>query len=336
MTAQPEVLAGNPQAAIGATETGGDVLSDVLRSVRLSGSLQFCFIPAGDWQTDDRPANIAGRQANAVPFHIVAEGSCWLKIGDSEVSLAAGDIVAFPFASGHQLGVGHGGRLIRPAGDLPPRPWRSMPVLRYGEGPPDLRLLCGYLLCDALDFRPLKEALPPLLHVRTGGDDSVAWLRATIAQIVAEVDRPRSGSLSMLERLTEIAFIEVLRHQIGMMPKGAVGWLAALADPALRKCLSLIHEDPRRDWSLPELAAASGLSRSTLAERFEAMLGTAPIRYLRDWRLCLAATALGSGSAPIAEIAYEAGYGTEAAFSRAFSRAYGIPPGSWRQKARQG
>lgn len=84
-----------------------------------------------------------------------------------------------------------------------------------------------------------------------------------------------------------------------------------------------------------ELAAASGLSRSTLAERFEAVLGTSPIRYLRDWRLCLASVALSTTGQPIAAIADEAGYGTEAAFSRAFSRAYGTPLAAWRQSARR-
>jgi AraC-like DNA-binding protein len=85
-----------------------------------------------------------------------------------------------------------------------------------------------------------------------------------------------------------------------------------------------------------DLTAAAGLSRSTLSERFEAMLGTSPMRYIRDWRLCLASVALSTTSKGIAAVAHEAGYGTEAAFSRAFSRAYGAPPAAWRQNARQG
>jgi AraC-like DNA-binding protein len=249
--------------------------------------------------------------------------------------LNAGDVVAFPFGTGHQLGAGSGGRLILPTADLPPKPWREIPVLHYGNGPQKVRLLCGYLQCDALNFRPLRNALPTLLHVKTRTADNTAWFRATIDQIVAEVDRPRSGGLSMLERLTEISFIELLRHQIIAAHGQPAGWLAGLADPALGKCLASIHDDPARAWTVQNLSAASGVSRSTLTERFETMLDTSPMRYVRDWRLCLASLALSTTTKRIAAIAHEAGYGTEAAFNRAFSRTYGVPPAAWRQKAKR-
>jgi AraC-like DNA-binding protein len=137
----------------------------------------------------------------------------------------------------------------------------------------------------------------------------------------------------MLPRLTDVVFIEILRHQIMTVEPRAVGWLAALADPSLSRCLSLIHDDPRRDWSLDELSAASGMSRSVLAERFQTVLGTSPIRYVRDWRLYLASMALAMTGQAIANIAFEAGYATEAAFNRAFSRAFGSPPAAWRAMA---
>ena len=250
--------------------------------------------------------------------------------------LRTGDVVAFPFGTGHQLGAGSGGRLITPVKDLPPKPWREIPVLRYGDEFEGLRLLCGYLQCDAIGFAPLRNALPTLMHVRTNGADGGGWLRATIEQIVAEVDRPRGGGVSMLERLTEIMFIELLRHEITAAEPASLGWLAALADASLGRCLGLIHADPGRDWSVQELAAACGLSRSTLTERFETMLDTSPMRYVRDWRLFLASVALSTTAKAIAAIAHEAGYGTEAAFNRAFSRAHGAPPAAWRQNARQG
>lgn len=312
------------------------MLSDVLRSVRLSGSLQFCFMPSGSWQTDGQPrmAALAGGPASVISFHVMVEGTCWMKMDGREQILAPGDVVAFPFAGAHQLGAGSGGRLIVPVQDLPPKPWREMPVLRYGDERPPVRLLCGYLHCDALNFRPLRESLPGFLHVRTSGADGATRLAATVAQMVAEVDKPRAGGLSMLERLTEILFIEVLRHHIATTPM-ASGWLAALTEPALARCLALIHEQPARDWSVPALAAASGLSRSTLTERFETILDASPMRYLREWRLCLASVTLATTGRNIAAIAEEAGYGTEAAFNRAFVRSYGMPPAAWRQKARQ-
>ena len=324
-----------PQAA----RTLDDVLSDVLRTIRLSGSLQFCFMPTGEWRTEGKRgvASLAEDPSVAIPFHILVEGACWLRLEGRETMLEAGDVVAFPFATSHQLGVGAQGTPLTPVDDLPPKPWREVPMLRYGDGErPDVRLLCGYLHCDALRFRPLRNTLPSLLHVRTARSEDADWLRATIGQMEAEVAKGRPGSLSMLERLTEIVFIELLRHQVLAAGPAATGWLAALADPALGRCLASIHEDPERDWSVQDLAAASALSRSALTERFETMLETSPIRYLRDWRLCLASVALTTTGKTVADIAYDAGYGTEAAFSRAFSRTYGMPPAAWRQAARGG
>lgn len=311
------------------------MLSGVLSSIRLSGSLQFCFMPSGDWQTDDEPAfDKDGGGSGVMPFHIMVEGSCWLKMPGRQVDLAAGDIVAFPFGTGHQLGHGEGGRMINPTKLLPPKPWREIPVLQYGAGSSPQRVLCGYLQCDAMDFRPMRKALPTLLHLRTAARGDAHWLRATIEQIVREVDRPRTGGISMLERLTEIIFIELLRHEILASGTGSVSWLAALADPPLSRCLALIHDGHNRDWSVQRLAEAAGLSRSALAERFEAMLGTSPMRYIRDWRLYLASVALRTTRRSIATIGHDAGYGTEAAFNRAFSRTYGSPPAAWRKRAR--
>jgi AraC-like DNA-binding protein len=308
-----------------------DVLSAILRAVRLSGSVQFCFMPTGAWQTDAAPslASLA-RPGGATPFHIVVQGSCWLKIEDRVVELSEGDVVAFPFGTGHQLGVGRDGIVVTPVKDLPPRPWREIPVLRYGEDGAPVRLLCGYLEFAAASFQPLREALPAMLHVRTKADD-LGWLSAMIGQIVAEVDQPRAGGVSVLERLTEIAFIEVLRQHIATTPPGSRGWLAAMTDPALARCLTLIHAEPERDWSLGELAAAAGLSRSAMTERFENVLRTSPMRYIRDWRLCLAGIALSTTGRNIAAIADGAGYGSEAAFNRAFTRAQGLPPAAWRK-----
>jgi AraC-like DNA-binding protein len=326
LTASPNPITSDAQ--------GPDVLSEVLRSIRLSGSLQFCFAPAGQWQTaGEGGLSRLSDQPNPIPFHILVEGPCWLGMGDGrKISLEAGDVVAFPSRASHQLFTNTDGEKFNPTGELPPKPWRELPVLRYGEGGTRTRLLCGYLTCEAMNFSPLRNSLPELIHVRTARTDEASWLRATIAQIVQEADHPRTGGLSMLERLTEMLFIEMLRHQMAEAP--ASGWLAALRDPALARCLTLIHDDPKQEWTVNNLSSESGVSRSTLMERFETVLGTSPMRYVRDWRLCLASIELTSGKRPIVRVAEDAGYGTEAAFSRAFSRAYGMPPAAWRQHAR--
>lgn len=243
-----------------------DLLSSVLQSVRLSGSMQFCFMPSGNWQTDSRPslARLAASDSGVMPFHIMAEGTCWLRIEGEEVILRAGDIVVFPFGTGHQLGAGEGGQTIIPTGDLPQKPWARTPVLYYGEGPDLVRLLCGYLHCEVLDFAPLQRILPKLIHIRTTAEASLEWLSTMVRQIIREVDEPRHGSLSMIERLTEVTLVELLRHQMSDTEKNLVQTLPVMSDAALSRCLNAIHRDPHREWTLHALAAVSAVSRSGL------------------------------------------------------------------------
>lgn len=266
MAGGPSVLIENPNPGDGSYV---DLLSSVLQSVRLSGSLQFCFMPTGCWQTDAKPAlaKLSASNTGVMPFHIMAEGTCWLKIEGEVVVLHAGDIVVFPFGTGHQLGAGEGGKLIIPTGDLPQKPWSRTPVLHYGEGPDLVRLLCGYLHCEVLDFAPLQRILPKLIHIRTTGEAELNWLSTMVRQIVREVDEPRHGSLSMIERMTELTLIEVLRHQMSDAEKNLVQTLPVMSDAALSRCLNAIHRDPHREWTLRELASISAVSRSGLVER---------------------------------------------------------------------
>lgn len=310
-----------------------DLLSSVLSSVRLTGSVQFCFMPTGAWQTDARPslAKLSASNSGVMSFHIMAEGTCWLRLEGEEMVLNAGDIVVFPFGTGHQLGAGTEGRLIIPSSDLPQKPWTQLPVLQYGEGPDLVRILCGYLRCEVVDFEPLQRLLPKLIHIRTMGLQETAWLSSMVDQIVCEVESPRHGSIAMIERLTEVTLIEVLRRQMPNSGSSLIQTLPAVSDAVLTRCLNAIHRDPQREWTLRELAALSAVSRSGLVERFQTVLDTSPMRYLRDWRLYLASVRLRTTADTITTVAIETGYGSEAAFTRAFSRSYGVSPGAWRQ-----
>jgi AraC-like DNA-binding protein len=328
LAALPENLPENPTSP---AKGIGDLLSEALRRIRISGSLQYCFMPSGNWITDASPAPF--RPANAMGFHIVAQGTCWIELDGKRTVLEEGDIAAFPFGTPHFIGGGENGRLLDPGNDLPPRPWREIPVLRYGEDRPATRILCGYIQCDAMNFRPFKRILPTFIHTHTAAAQPADWLAATLAQIVKEVDQPVRGGSSVLERLTEVVFMEVLRRQFLQTEAGSTGWLAAITDPTLGRSLTLIHAEPQRDWTLATLAKEAGVSRSVLTERFEVLLETSPIRYLRDWRLYLASIQLSTTDKGIAAIADESCYGTEAAFSRAFSRSFGLPPAQWRRDA---
>lgn len=268
---------------------------------------------------------------SAVPFHIIAEGNCWLKCNGQSYALNEGDIVAFPFATPHQLGRGQGGFDIEPLKELPPLPWSGVPTVDLPGGDDPVRILCGFLFCSALGFQPMAEQIPAVLHARAA-DDQSGWMKITIAQIEHEVAYSVEGS-PIQERLTETMFLQMLRQEIDTATPAARGWLAAISDPAIGKCIAGIHHEPTREWTIDELARSSGLSNSALSDRFQRHMGISPVRYVREWRLHLARIALAETQDSVAEIGYASGYGSEAAFNRAFSKVYGMPPATWRETA---
>jgi AraC-like DNA-binding protein len=191
------------------------------------------------------------------------------------------------------------------------------------------RLVCGYLACDARPFNPLLAALPPVIRVsdRDGGP-----LNAFVRFAVAESNEPRIGGESTLARLSELMFVEVVRRYFETLPAEQTGWLAGLRDPHVGRALTVLHQSPERAWTLQRLSREAGLSRSSLAERFTALVGQPAMQYLTNWRMQLAANRLLSGLEPVAAVAEFAGYESEAAFSRAFKKAVGMAPGQWRRK----
>lgn len=141
-----------------------------------------------------------------------------------------------------------------------------------------------------------------------------------------------AGSESVLAKLSELMFIEVVRRHMESMPAERAGWLAGLRDPFVGRALALMHGSPTHDWTIGELGKKVGLSRSVLAERFTDLLGMPPMQYLARWRMQIAASILSDASTNIASIAEEIGYESEAAFSRAFKKLVGVPPSEWRRR----
>ena len=287
-------------------------------------------MPAGRWIVNAPSALELGGSTREVHFHIVAEGFCWLKLDNQKIELEPGDVVALPLGSAHQLGAGRNGSSLSPFDDLKSNYDGSIPTLQYGDATNRARIFCGYLNCDALDFGPIKSAMPTILHVRTVNSSEANWLRTIVLQVMTEFDRPSPGCGAMLERLTELMFVELLRRQMTGARGLGSGWMAAIADPVVGKCLSAIHESPESQWTIDSLAKTARASKSVLWERFQRFLGVSPIQYVRDWRLHLATLQLTGSPVGISEIAYQAGYSSEATFNRAFKKQYGLPPGAWR------
>ena len=202
-------------------------------------------------------------------------------------------------------------------------------VVNYGsDAAAEAKFICGYLACDARPFNPLIESLPKVITLDWQSD--AGWLGEFARVARVESTAKRRGGESVLAKLSELMFIEVLRRYLEDLPPDRAGWLAGLRDPLVGKALSLIHGEPAQNWTIEELAREAGASRSVLAERFAALVGTPPMQYLTLWRMQMAAGLLKSG-ANIASVAAATGYGSEAAFSRAFKKVVGASPSVWRE-----
>ena len=198
-------------------------------------------------------------------------------------------------------------------------------------GPRAVSFVCGFLGCDRRPFNPLLGALPRLMHMR---GISSGWHATFIRQLTEESRLGKPGADTVLTRLAELMFIEVVRRYLDDLPPGQTGWLAGLRDEMVGRVLTLLHARPGHPWTLVDLAREAASSRSSLAKRFAELVGQPPMQYLTQWRIQVAANALAQSGAKVATIGAEVGYDSEAAFSRAFKKATGLAPGAWRESRR--
>ena len=319
------------------------MLSDVLRTIRLTGALFFRLQASSPW-ADEIPAatglvsSILPGAQQVVSYHIVSEGSCWLTLLDGEpVRLGTGDIVVIPHGNAYVMSSAPGMRPDMPI-DAVLTFFRQMatgcaaPIVIEGDGGPErANLVCGFLGCDIRPFNPVMEALPRLVHLRRPPEGSPRdRLTPLIEFAVAESRDRRAGGQSVLLRLSEVLFIEVLRCYLDSLSTDRTGWLSGLREPTVGRALVLLHDRPADAWTLERLANDAGVSRSTLAERFSHLVGEPPMRYLARWRMQLASRLLLDGTAKVSAVAFDVGYQSEAAFSRAFKDMVGVSPATWR------
>jgi AraC-like DNA-binding protein len=182
-------------------------------------------------------------------------------------------------------------------------------------------------------FNPLLAALPRVVHVPHDAPNGET-IRKLVELAYAESRHLRTGGETALSRLSELLFIEVVRHQLSALPSETAGWLAGLRDEHVGRALGKLHGAPTHPWTLEELAREVGMSRSMLAERFVRFVGVPAMQYLAQWRMQLAAAHLATSSAGLSEIAELVGYGSEAALSRAFKRWVGVAPAEYRRSKR--
>ena len=306
-----------------------DALSDVFAAVRLSGGVFLDAEFTAPWCVDSKvgPEEFPDGEvpAHLIAYHYVVAGQMFVQPhGDPAVRVGAGEIVLLPRNDTHRL-CSAPGLPPTPIDDRIEAPGVATPaLLRLGGGGDATRIVCGYLGCEA-PHNPLVATLPAVLRLEVRDSTGGAWIESAFRRAAEEFAAGGVGSAAVIGKLAELLFVEAVRR-----------YLASLQDRMVSRALALLHRRVAHRWTTEELAREVGLSRSAFAERFTSVLGTQPMHYLASWRLQVAAQRLRDSPAATAQIAFEVGYESDAAFSRAFKRSFGMTPAAWRHQHRRG
>jgi AraC-like DNA-binding protein len=313
-----------------------DVLSEVLRAVKLESALFFNAEFSAPWCISSSAAAavqyLSPAGGHLILYHFLTDGRAYARLPDGRrEELVAGDIIVLPHGDAHLLGNGRPERPVDSFQTFARNLTEGLNLTRFGGGGEITRFVCGYLVCDPRLSAIFLAGLPPLLKVQVIKEPSGQWLEQSIRFSVSAPEGSHAGSKLVLAKLAELLFVETLRCYINALPDDQVGWLAGARDPVIRQALALLHKQPATPWTISNLARHVGLSRSRLAERFRHFIGESPMAYLSRWRLKLGADTLLSTEESVAEVAAAVGYGSEAAFNRAFKREFGCPPAQFRR-----
>lgn len=318
-----------------------DVLSEVLRIVRLEGALFFNGEFSAPWcLSEPRSTTIvpflSPEAGHLILYHFLTEGSAYAMLPDGQrEELIAGDIVIFPHGDAHLLGNGSIEKPVDAVQTFAKNLKEGLKLARFGGGGDITKFVCGFMTCDPRLSEVFLAGLPKMLKVHVSNEPSGQWLENSIRFSVGEADGSNAGVGLVLARLSEVLFVETLRRYINALPPDQTGWLAGARDPIIGQALALMHKQPEHPWTLADLARRIGLSRTRLAERFREFLGESPMAYLAQWRLKLGAEILQSTEDSVAEVAAAVGYGSAAAFNRAFTREFACPPAQFRRKRKE-
>ena len=316
-----------------------DIVSDILKVLKLEGALFFNAEFSAPWclysrVTKEVAEALSPAGGHLIIFHLLTEGRAYARLEDGRrEELTAGDIVIFPHGNPHYLGQGAKARPVDSFQKFAKNLTEGLRVARFGGGGEITRFVCGFMACDRSLSEIFLAGLPPIVRVQIGSEPSGRWIESSLRFSAGELDGTNGpGSTVVHAKLSELMFVETLRHYLNALPANQIGWLAAARDPAMGQALALIHKDPARQWTIADLARAAGSSRTRLSERFRHFLGESPMAYVGQWRLKLAAQLLESSDSSVAQIATSVGYGSEASFNRAFKREYHAPPAQYRRQ----
>ncbi|MBX3320780.1 MAG: AraC family transcriptional regulator [Nitrospira sp.] len=318
-----------------------DVLSDVLKAVKLDGAVFFNGEFSSPWcarQPDacSMASYLSAGSKHVIIYHLMTEGRGYARVGEHgrAISLEAGDIIIIPHGDAHLMGNGPSVKPVDSSEQLRKVLAEGKMLSQFGGGGELTRLVCGYMTCDPQLSQVFLAGLPPIVKVHIRDNPSGRWVEDTLRYSVNHAEVSGPGSAAVIAKLSEVLFVETLRRYIEKLPQTQTGWLAGVREPDVGKALALLHKQPSHPWTIASLAEAVGLSRSVLAERFRHYLSDTPMGYLTRWRLQVAAQVLTTTSKSVAEVAGDVGYESEPSFNRAFKREFGIPPARYRTQTR--
>jgi len=311
-----------------------DLLSDILLHLKLKGTLYFRTSFTGAWSVGVPAYEDVAR------FHLAHQGRCMLRIVDEPepVTLEQGDLIIITRGAAHTIfsdpahehPVSSLDQVVEQSG------FSGSGTLVFGEfgNHHETQLVCGHFAFDHQSKHPMVQALPNYIHIRNYGESSGNWLENTLRVIGAEAGRDQLGSDLIAQKMSEIVFTQVLRTYVETDGKSNPA-LAGYSDARLTKALQAIHTTPSHGWTLDELASIAGMSRTSFSTTFTQLMSVSPLVYMTQWRMELARQQLLETADALVMIAENAGYQSEAAFSRVFKKHYSIAPATYRRQHRE-
>jgi Cupin len=251
-----------------------DVISEVLRIVRLEGALFFNAEFSAPWcirepQSTVKAPYLSPEAGHLIIYHFLTEGRAYAKLpAGRREELTAGDIVVFPHGDSHLLGNGSPAKPVDSLKTFAKTLADGLKLVRFGGGGEITRFVCGFMACEPRLSEIFLAGLPKMLKVHVANEPSGQWLENSIRFSVSEVNGSNAGSELVLAKLSEVLFVETLRRYINTLPRDQIGWLAGARDPIIGQALALLHKEPAHPWTVSNLARRVGLSRTRLAERF--------------------------------------------------------------------
>lgn len=305
-----------------------DPLGEALHSLRMSGTFYSRSELTAPWGVDLPP------MPDCLMFHVITRGSCWVTFANGEQHLLeTGSFALIPHGQGHAVSDDPATEVVNifdlERQIITPR----YEMLTYGGGGALTHLICGAVMVKDPAAQRVISMLPKIIIMKTDSPE-YDWLMSGVRMMMTEAQSLRPGGDTIITRVSDILVVQAIRHWLDNDPLAKTGWLGALQDSQIGKAIAMIHRHPTQPWSVENLAAEVGMSRSGFAARFMDLVGEPPMQYVRKWRFQIATGWLQDFDMPLAEMAHSLGYESEASFSRAYKRFTGNTPGSVRRAAR--